>query len=274
LHATGTLWAFVAIAAVQFVTGVTLLGVGQRESATQGGLPYLVSAAAGVLLATACLDLLPEAVRDAGSGSSIWVVLLCTILALFLVQALAHSFGGDTHSHADCGADADLSKAFSLGRDAHDHHLAPRRTGAASLLFGSALHSAVDGVAIAAAFAADRRAGWSATLAVGLHELPHRLSDFAILLHLGMPKRRAAIAALAAGATAIFGPVAAIALGQGAASTTWLLPISAGSFFYIALVDLLPQMHTTRRDAQLWAQLVCLGVGAAAMAFVILGAGV
>ena len=68
----GVGWALVAIAAIQALTSVAMLGAGHRHLAVRRVLPYLVSGAAGVLLATACLDLLPEAVRDAGSGTGIW----------------------------------------------------------------------------------------------------------------------------------------------------------------------------------------------------------
>ncbi len=47
---------------------------------------------------------------------------------------------------------------------------------------------------MAAAFAIDARVGWVTALAVGLHEVPHRLGDFALLIHMGIARGRAAIA--------------------------------------------------------------------------------
>ena len=255
------LWALLAIGGVQAVTSLLVLGVGQREVALLRWLPYLVSGAAGVLLATACLDLLPDAVRASRASMAVWDVLLLTILLLFCVQAAA---GNMTDSPTETAV-----PEFQVHVHEHHHHhgLSSRRAGPGSLLFGSALHSAVDGVAIAAAFAAGPRPGWTAALAVGLHELPHRLGDFALLLHMGLPRRRAAELAIGAGAAALLGGLAAAGLGHFAlGGTRWLLPVSAGSFLYIALVDLMPELHANRGGDRVWWQMACLGAGAAAMA--------
>src|SRR5579875_3146383 len=89
LNTTQVLWALGAILGVQAVTDLGVIGLGRREALLSRGLPYLVSGAAGVLLATACLDLLPEAVRASGGSMAVWDVLLLTILLLFCVQAAA-----------------------------------------------------------------------------------------------------------------------------------------------------------------------------------------
>ncbi len=260
----GVGWALVAIVAVQAVTSMAMLGVGHRDHAVRRVLPYLVSGAAGVLLATACLDLLPEAVRNAGPGMGVWNVLLGTLLALFCIQACAHLLSDKAANGDAC--DADLH-AHPIRETSPPLPSGVRsRPAPGTLLLGSGLHSMVDGVAIAAAFAAGWGPGWSATLAVGLHELPHRLGDFSLLLHMGIPKGRAAGAAIGAGAMAVVGAAAVIAFGYSAASARWLLPVSAGSFLYIALVDLLPEMHATRRAGNVWWQLVCLCGGAVLMA--------
>ena len=257
-------WALVAIAAVQVVTSAAMLGAGHREVAMRRVLPYLVSGAAGVLLATACLDLLPDAVRDGGPGPGIWVALLGTLLALFVLQSFAHLL-----------SEGAANRKF-LGGEAHTHGMGEalpripgdvgRRTAPGTLLLGSALHSTVDGVAIAAAFTAGWRPGWGAALAVGLHELPHRLGDFALLLHLGVPRAKAAGAAIGAGAMALVGAAAVTAFGHSVSSARWLLPVSAGSFLYIALVDLLPEMHAARRSDNVWGQILCLCGGAVLIA--------
>ena len=261
MHQVGFGWALLAIVAVQALTGAAMLGAGHRERTVRHVLPFLVSGAAGVLLATACLDLLPEAVRIAGQGVSVWEVLLGTLLALFCIQASAHWLSdqaavGDAHGHT-----TNTPSPPDVGTR--------RRAGPGTLLLGSALHSMVDGVAITAAFAAGWRPGWSAAVAIALHELPHRLGDYALLLHLGVPKNRAAGAAIGAGAAALAGAASVAAFGYSAASAHLLLPVSAGSFLYIALVDLFPEMHATRRAGDIGWQLACLCAGALFMALVV-----
>lgn len=254
-------WALFAIFAVQAVTDLAVVGLGRNEPALLRALPYLVSGAGGVLLATACLDLLPEAVRDGGPGPGVWIALLVSLLVLFCLQAWAHSVTPDLHAPHDAAGSATKNDT------SHGNHLTPvRRTSAAPLLFGSSLHSFVDGVAIAAAFAAGSKPGWSAAIAVGLHEMPHRLSDFSLLLHSGLPRRRAAQLAIGAGAMAFPGGVAVAALGRDAALARWLLPVSAGSFLYIALADLVPELHAQRRRGRLLSEVTCLVGGALLMA--------
>jgi zinc and cadmium transporter len=143
----------------------------------------------------------------------------------------------------------------------HHHHGASKP---ATLLLGSFLHSLVDGTGIAAAFAVDPRVGWVTALAVGLHEIPHRLGDFALLLHMGLARGRAAWLAIGAGGSSLLGWAVVAALGaEHSQQVAWLLPVSAGSFLYISLVDLLPELQVERRPAAVLWQIVCLAAGIA-----------
>ena len=90
-----------------------------------------------------------------------------------------------------------------------------------------------------------------------------------MLVHMGMPRRRAAQLAIGAGAMAILGGLAVALLGQHRASVPWLLPVSAATFLYIALVDLVPELQANRRGHAIWWQIVCLGAGAAVMTILV-----
>lgn len=272
MNSSQVIWALIAILGVQAVTDVAVLGLGRREAVLSRWLPYLVSGAAGVLLATACLDLLPEAVRACGPGLGVWEVLLSSLLLLFCIQAVAHWL-------ADRALVDPISPVPEPGQESHSHHShTPHHHGDLAsatkakpgpLVFGSALHSAVDGVAIVAAFAGGRRAGWSAAIAVALHELPHRMGDFALLVHMGMPRRRAAQWAIGAGAMALVGGITVAGLGARWANFPWLLPVSAATFLYIALVDLVPELQANRRGNGIWWQIICLGAGAVLMSVLV-----
>ncbi len=266
MNSSQVLWALIAILGVQAVTDMAVLSLGRREALLSRWLPYLVSGAAGVLLATACLDLLPEAVRASGPGLAVWEILLSSLLLLFCLHAVAHWLTDRalvTPSTSVQANDAPLPPRHAHASHDHGHRVHASKATPGPLLFGSALHSAVDGVAIVAAFAGSRRAGWSAALAVGLHELPHRMGDFALLVHMGVPRRRAAQWAIAAGAAALVGGIAVASLGEHRANIPWLLPVSAATFLYIALVDLVPELQANRQGNGIWWQIVCLGAGAA-----------
>lgn len=265
------LWALFAIFCVQGVTGGAVLLLGRQQPLLSRCLPFFVSGAAGVLLATACLDLLPEAVQ-AARGPLIWEILLITLVLLFCLEALAQNTESAAY-FADSDELGPLLPTDSPLQEQHGHghqHLSSRTgAGAISLLLGSALHSSIDGIAIGAAFAAGSRPGWSAAIAVALHELPHRLGDFSVLLHRGMSRRRAAQVAIGTGAAAFAGGLGVMGLGHHAHAMDWLLPVSAASFLYIALVDLVPELHAHRRSRRAWWEIACLIGGAALIAAVI-----
>ena len=276
--------ALISIVGVQAVTNAAVLLAGRREQTLRQALPYLVSGAAGVLLATACLDLLPEAVR--AGGPEVWQGLLVSLLVLFCAQAFAHSVH-DTAERPEVPerpafpvTSVDLAYSEGISHRGGGHVLpqvgafehvkaGSSRMRTAPLLFGSALHSTVDGMAIAAAFGAGKRPGWSAAFAILLHELPHRLGDFSLLLHSGFSRRSAAQAAVAAGSAAFLGWAVVVVLGRQSVASRWMLPVSAGSFLYIALVDLVPKLQAHRRVGRMWWEVICLLSGAAFIAFVI-----
>jgi zinc and cadmium transporter len=272
---------FWAVVGVQVLAAAAVVSLHRSDRWLQRALPYVISTAVGVLLATGAAHLLPEAVEALGNRSALWVTLVLTMLGLYiferlfqivsgvraepLPEALAESPSEPTAepSH-DCDDEhphgvASESPIAALGH--HHHHGATRP---ATLLLGSFLHSLVDGTGIAAAFAVDPRVGWVTALAVGLHEIPHRLGDFALLVHMGIARGRAAWLAIAAGASSLLGWAVVAALGSGGSQqVAWLLPVSAGSFLYISLVDLLPELQAEHRTAAVLGQIVCLAGGIA-----------
>ncbi|XP_023651950.2 zinc transporter Slc39a7 [Paramormyrops kingsleyae] len=108
-------------------------------------------------------------------------------------------------------------------------------------------HNFTDGLAIGASFLVSSGVGAVTTLTILLHEVPHEIGDFAILVQSGCTKRKAmclqlltALGALAGTACSLF------AEGVGAAATAWILPFTAGGFVYIATVTVLPELLAGR----------------------------
>jgi zinc and cadmium transporter len=241
----------IAVMGVQLLAAVAVVSLHRSEAWLRRALPYVISVAVGVLLATGAVHLLPEAIETLGNRSSVWMTLVLTMLALYSFERIFHVVSGVSAEPAP-----DAEEAHALG---HHHHHASRPT---TLLLGSVTHSLVDGTSVAAAFAIDPRVGWVTALAVGLHEVPHRLGDFALLVHMGLARGRAALLAIGAGGSSLLGWGVVAALGEhGSHQVAWLLPVSAGSFLYISLVDLLPELQNERRPwAVLW-QILCLAGG-------------
>ncbi len=243
-----------AVLAVQAIAAVGVLSLHRLDALLRRSLPYLIATAVGVLLATGVAHLLPEAVEALGPRSAVWLILLLTLLALYAFERIFQLLSGvSAEPPPEATPTAEIAHAH------HDHHHASRP---ATLLLGCITHSLVDGVSVAAAFSVSRSVGWVTALAVGLHEIPHRLGDFALLVHMGVHRTRAATLAVAAGASSLLGWAIVALLGsRGSSPVAWLLPVSAGSFLYIALVDLLPELRSEKRPSAVLGQLAALAVG-------------
>ncbi|MGI4854003.1 MAG: ZIP family metal transporter, partial [Janthinobacterium lividum] len=215
--------------------------------------PYLVSLAAGVLLATAVLHILPEAIASLGNLPGLWSVFLSTLFILFCIERV---FAAATGHAVESPSQS----------DPHPAHHATRPLG---LIFGGILHSFVDGVSVAAAFASGQRVGWLTAGAIMLHEVPHRMGDYALLTHLRVPPRRALQLILLIAVAAIAGVMMVLVVGHAFSATGWLLPVSAGSFLYIAMVDLMPELAGERRLPRVLAQLLCMLGGAGLVALLL-----
>lgn len=195
--------------------------------------------AVGVLLAFALLSLLPEALELGLEPTRAGQLLLAGIVAFFLLEKAA--LWRHDHSH---GADA-----------AH-----PPRV--AMIVLGDGLHNFVDGVLIAAAFLADPGLGWATAIAVLSHELPQEIGDFMVLLSAGVGKARALTLNALSGVAMVFGGVAGyFALDGMQAAVPYVLVIAAASFIYIAVADLVPELHRHRHLGNAGGQLALLAAG-------------
>jgi zinc and cadmium transporter len=195
-----------------------------------GVVDKMVSISAGVLLATALTQLLPEAIGSNLAPATLGWVLTGGIVGFFILEKLTlihhtHHHEGDEHHHP------------------HGHDAREAGRGAWPILVGDVFHNFGDGAVIAAAFLVDLRAGVLTACAVFAHEVPHEIGDFMILLNAGFGRRRAFAFMLIAGASALLGGLAGyFLLDAFRALLPYTLLLAAASFIYIALSDLLPEM--------------------------------
>lgn len=104
-------------------------------------------------------------------------------------------------------------------------------------------HNFTDGLAIGASYLAGRNVGLITTFTVLLHEIPHEIGDFAILIQSGCSKKKAIFLQLTTAIGALSGTVVSLlAEGAGDAATAWILPFTAGGFIYIATVSVIPEL--------------------------------
>jgi len=104
-------------------------------------------------------------------------------------------------------------------------------------------HNFTDGLAIGASYLAGRSVGIVTTFTILLHEVPHEIGDFAILIQSGCSKRKAIFLQLITAVGALSGTmVSLLAEGVDPAATAWILPFTAGGFIYIATVSVIPEL--------------------------------
>lgn len=226
----------------------------RREDALKRQLPFIVSLAVGVLLATALFHLLPEAVATLGNGRLTWALVGGTMLLLFALERIFFALTGNY-------AEPEIEPSHS---HAHHHHGNGHSTRPMSLVLASMLHSFVDGAAVGVAFLAGNRIGWITAIAIALHEIPHRMGDFAVLVHLKLSPARALRLAALAGVPSFLGLAAVLYAGtMRTQNIALLLPVSAGSFLYIATANLLPELQEECRWSRVVLQILCLVAGVA-----------
>jgi len=216
-------------------------GLGGKE-----GTQHLLSLAAGALLATAFMHLLPEAFESQAGAHDLFATLLVGVVFFFLLDKAELWHHGHEHNHTAHGhSHAHHHDHGHAGHHhAHGHSHGPRPAGGWSLLAGDSVHCFGDGVLIASAFVADMRLGLVAAVSVLAHEVPHHIGDLAVLQRTSASRRIALVKVSLAGAvTAIGGLVGYFLVAQLHDWLPYFLVVASSSFIYVALADLIPQLQ-------------------------------
>ena len=249
------------VAGVGSVWLAALLGFGVLARYTQ----HMLSLAAGALLATAFMHLLPEAFESQVGAHELFPTLLIGLIFFFLLDKAELWHHGHEHHHgAEPQVDPHAGHAHSHAPDAHSlgHSHGPRAGGSWAILTGDSVHCFGDGVLIASAFVADMRLGVVAALAVLMHEVPHHMGDLAVLRQSSDNRRVAFLKVSLAGAlTAMGGVVGFFLVAQLEAYLPYFLAVASSSFLYVALADLIPQLQKQLSARETAAQILWLGVG-------------
>ena len=242
------------------------MGLGGRHDGV--GPQHLLSLAAGALLATAFMHLLPEAFESQAGAHDLFATLLVGVVFFFLLDKAelwhhghehSHHGHGDGHAHAHAHTHAHDSHA---GHDhGHAHHHGPRAGGWA-VLTGDSVHCFGDGILIASAFMADLRLGVIAAVSVLAHEVPHHMGDLVVLRQTSPNRRMALVKVSLAGAvTALGGVVGYFLVGQLQDFLPYFLAVASSSFVYVALADLIPQLQKRLTARETIAQIAWLIAG-------------
>lgn len=265
----------IAILAATLLAGIgsvwvaaALLRLGVRGAPGDGGHgpQYLLSLAAGALLATAFMHLLPEAFESRIEPGVLFAVLLFGLVFFFLLDKAelwhhGHEHNHDAHGHVHDHASHDHDHGHAHGH-AHAQPGRPRAAGGWSVLTGDSVHCFGDGVLIASAFIADVRLGVLAAVAVLAHEVPHHIGDLVVLRQTSANSRAALVKVSLAGTmTALGGLVGWWLVERLAAFLPYFLVVAGSSFVYVALADLIPQLQRRLSARQTLTQIAWLVAG-------------
>jgi zinc and cadmium transporter len=200
-------------------------------------IPWLVSYAVGALLGVALLALLPEALTLMGP-TPVFGTLLAGILVFFVLEKLVLL----RHCHTDeC-----------------DVHV----TTAPLVIIGDAFHNFIDGAIICTAVLSSVPLGINTALAVAAHEIPQEVGDVAILLRAGYSPGRALTLNLMSGIGGVLGAIAMLMASKTVpGALPYVLAFAAGNFLYIAMADLIPDLHRGNVEGGAVRQMVLIGAG-------------
>jgi zinc and cadmium transporter len=200
-------------------------------------VPWLVSYAVGALLGVALLALLPEALAEL-PPQAVFGTLLFGILIFFVLEKLVLL----RHCHTD---------------DCHVH------AAAAPLVFiGDAFHNFLDGAIICTAVLTSVPLGINTAIAVAAHEIPQEVGDVAVLLAAGYSRGRALLLNVITGVSGILGALLAFATVEIVPGVRpYVLAISSASLLYIAMSDLIPDLHRGEIDANGLRQVALIAAG-------------
>ena len=234
------------------------LGLGGRSASV--GPQHLLSLAAGALLATAFMHLLPEAFESQAGAHDLFATLLVGVVFFFLLDKAELWHHGHEHSHAEPDAHGHAHHDHGHAHDHHHHH--GPRAGGWAVLTGDSVHCVGDGILIASAFMADRRLGVIAAVSVLAHEVPHHMGDLVVLRQTSLNRSMALVKVSLAGAvTALGGVVGYFLVGQLQDLLPYFLAVASSSFVYVALADLIPQLQKRLTARETFAQIAWLIAG-------------
>ncbi|MBP7006786.1 MAG: ZIP family metal transporter [Candidatus Pacebacteria bacterium] len=242
------LYTFISVLVISLVSFIGVLALSLREEILKKYIFIIISIAIGALLGDSFIHLIPEALEESSNGTLTGILIILGIVIFFILEKFLH-----WHHHGEDKGDHDVHPVGKL------------------VLFSDGVHNFIDGIVIAASFMVSIPIGIATTLAVVLHEIPQEVGDFAVLVHSGYEKKRALWLNFMSAVAAIAGALFLFILGDLAEGiSSYMLPIAGGGFIYIALADLIPELHKTKDIKSSISQIISIVLGVGIMALLTL----
>lgn len=243
-----SIYTLISVLLISLISFVGVLALVLKRDFLNKSIFVLVSLAVGALLGDVFIHIIPEMYEEAADPTMISFMVIAGILLFFVLEKILHWH----HHHSSDHEGEDL---LPVGR---------------MVLVSDGVHNFLDGVIIAASYLVSIEVGIATTIAVVLHEIPQEIGNFGVLIHAGYTRVKALSYNFLSALTAIAG--AAIVLIVGGITeqfALYLLPLTAGSFIYIAMADLIPELHKSKNLDKGAVQVIGIVIGVIAMALLL-----
>jgi len=240
-------YAIVSVVSVSLISLIGVFTISLKQEFINKIILVFVAFATGSLLSAAFFDILPEAVNHGGEGAFFYVFI--GIIMFFVMERYIYW----RHCHMEeC--------------EKHYHPMTYLN------LIGDALHNFIDGSLIAASFLISIPLGVVTAFAIAAHEIPQELGDFAILVHGGFSRKKALIFNFISALAAVLGTIMTFFFTRGIEGLIpIILAVAGGGFIYIAMADLIPEIHKETKKESIVIQFAALLFGAT-IVFVLISA--
>lgn len=240
---TNYIYGAIGVIIVSLVSFIGVFSLSLKEEILKKYIGFFISLAIGALLGDAFIHIIPEAFESNIGVTTASILVITGILLFFIIEKFIH-----WHHH---------------GEDKEDKHIHPVGK---LILFTDGFHNLIDGAIIGASFLVSIPLGIATTLAVILHEIPQEIGDFAVLIHSGYTKGRALWFNFISALTSVLGLVIVFIFGNIIENVAiWVVPVAAGGFIYIAIADLIPELHKTKEIKHSIIQLFIIILGVLSM---------
>lgn len=234
------IYAIIAVLLVSVVSFVGVFSLSIKEEILKKYIGFFISLAIGALLGDAFIHIIPESFEGILGVNLSSILIIVGIILFFIIEKFIH-----WHHH---------------GEDKDEEHIHPVGK---LVLFTDGFHNMIDGVIIGASFLVSIPVGIATTIAVILHEIPQEIGDFAVLIHSGYTKKRALLWNFISALASFIGLIIVFIFGNTIEnSVAMFIPIAAGGFIYIAVADLIPELHKTKniKHSMVQISIIMLGV--------------
>lgn len=236
------LYAIISTIIVSLISLVGIFTLSIKEKVLREYVFVLVSLAIGTLIGGAFIHLIPEAFEEINNTKIISILIIFGILLFFVLEKLMHWH----HHHTE-----------------DDGHIHPSGK---MILISDGLHNFIDGLIIGASYLVSIEVGIATTIAIIIHEIPQEIGDFGVLIHSGYTKAKALLVNFLSALLAVAGTIISLIVGGVSEETmSYILPLAAGGFIYIAIADLIPEMHKNRKISHSLVQIIMIIIGVLAM---------